>query len=101
MTVSLSPEEYVIISVFGVDKQRLVLEECVAQLEERCQIKESERVDLELKLTQVKGNLRKSLVGGALGASVINKPLGKVQKTQTLSKLHCLQNYVKSNCSNW
>ncbi|GAA6097726.1 actin filament-associated protein 1-like 1 isoform X1 [Tachysurus ichikawai] len=66
----------------ATDKQRLVLEECVAQLEERCQIKESERVDLELKLTQVKGNLRKSLVGGALGASVINKPLGKAPRTE-------------------
>lgn len=66
--------------MFGADKQRLALEECVAQLEKSCQIKESERVDLELKLTQVKENLKKSLAGGALGASVETKPLGKVWK---------------------
>ncbi|KAK2838813.1 hypothetical protein Q7C36_013627 [Tachysurus vachellii] len=78
----------------ATDKQRLVLEECVAQLEERCQIKESERVDLELKLIQVKENLRKSLVGGALGASVVTKPLGKaprteVQYTESLIPVNC------------
>ncbi|MCI4379905.1 hypothetical protein PGIGA_G00233830 [Pangasianodon gigas] len=64
----------------ATDKQRLALEERVAQLEESCQIKEGERVDLELKLTQVKENLKKSLAGGALGAPVETKPLGK--KTQ-------------------
>lgn len=31
-------------------------------------MKEGERVDLELKLTQVKENLKKSLAGGELGA---------------------------------
>lgn len=65
---------------FGAGKQRLGLEECVAQLEERCQKKEGERVDLELKLIQVKENLKKSLAGGALGAPVDTDPLGKVQK---------------------
>lgn len=66
--------------VFGPDKQWLALEECVTQLEESCQIKEGECVELELKLTQVKENLKKSLAGGTLGAPVETKPLGKVQK---------------------
>lgn len=57
----------------------------MARLEERCQIKEAERVDLELKLTQVKENLKKSLAGGALGAPVASHPLAKVQKTQFLT----------------
>lgn len=61
-----------------VDKQRLVLEEHVAVLEESCRVKESERVDLELKLTQVKENLKKSLAGGALGAPSESKPTNKV-----------------------
>ena len=60
------------------DKQRLALEERVSQLEESCRLKEGERVDLELKLTQVEENLKKSLAGGALGAPVETKPLSKV-----------------------
>lgn len=52
----------------------------MTQLEESCQIKEGECVELELKLTQVKENLKKSLAGGTLGAPVETKPLGKVQK---------------------
>lgn len=79
-------------AVFGADKQRLALEECVAQLEERCQIKESERVDLELKLTQVKENLKKSLAGGAVGAPVAPQLLGKVQNNNCC--LNC-KTYVK------
>uniref|UniRef100_A0A8C2IDP5 Actin filament-associated protein 1-like 1 n=1 Tax=Cyprinus carpio TaxID=7962 RepID=A0A8C2IDP5_CYPCA len=51
----------------ATDKQKLALEECVAQLEDSCRVKEGERVDLELKLTQVKENLKKSLAGGELG----------------------------------
>lgn len=82
-------------SVFGADKQRLALEECVTQLEESCQIKERERVDLELKLTQVKENLRKSLAGGALGAPIDTKPSGKVQKHQCC--LNCTAIKIMSN----
>ncbi|TRY88804.1 hypothetical protein DNTS_015018 [Danionella cerebrum] len=43
------------------EKQKLALEVCVSQLEESCRVKEGERVDIELKLTQVKENLKKSL----------------------------------------
>uniref|UniRef100_A0A8D0GDZ7 Actin filament-associated protein 1-like 1 n=1 Tax=Sphenodon punctatus TaxID=8508 RepID=A0A8D0GDZ7_SPHPU len=40
------------------------LEECVAALEEQCKGKEKQRVDLELKLTEVKDRLKQSLAGG-------------------------------------
>ncbi|KAF7662823.1 hypothetical protein LDENG_00226350 [Lucifuga dentata] len=56
------------------DKQKPYLNDRVAQLEEVCRGKEAERVDLELRLTLVKENLRKSLAGGALGAPVEAKP---------------------------
>lgn len=56
----------------------MALEECVAQLEDSCRVKEGERVDLELKLTQVKENLKKSLAGGDLGAPTETKPTNKV-----------------------
>ncbi|KAK3536117.1 hypothetical protein QTP70_029350 [Hemibagrus guttatus] len=80
----------------ATDKQRMTLEECVAQLEESCQIKERERVDLELKLTQVKENLRKSLAGGALGAPVDTKPSGK--KTSR-SEVPYTESTVPVNCA--
>ncbi|KAM3866579.1 actin filament-associated protein 1-like 1 [Diretmus argenteus] len=56
--------------------------ERVSQLEEACRGKEAERVDLELRLTQVKENLKKSLAGGALGAPVEAKPAAKVRNNK-------------------
>ncbi|XP_060783661.1 actin filament-associated protein 1-like 1 isoform X2 [Neoarius graeffei] len=79
----------------ATDKQRLALEEHVAQLEESCQTKEGQRVDLELKLTQVKENLKKSLAGGALGAPVETKPLGK--KTQR-TEVPYVESLIPVNC---
>uniref|UniRef100_H3DI46 Actin filament-associated protein 1-like 1 n=1 Tax=Tetraodon nigroviridis TaxID=99883 RepID=H3DI46_TETNG len=46
----------------------------VSELEDACRVKEAERVDLELQLTQVQENLKKSLAGGVLGVSVGAKP---------------------------
>lgn len=50
----------------------------VSELEDACRGKEAERVDLELQLTQVEENLKKSLAGGVLGAPVEAKPPLKV-----------------------
>lgn len=60
------------------DKQQKAMEQHLAQLEESCRQKEAERVDLELRLTEVKEKLKKSLTGGMLGAPVENKPTIKV-----------------------
>uniref|UniRef100_K7GBX3 Actin filament-associated protein 1-like 1 n=1 Tax=Pelodiscus sinensis TaxID=13735 RepID=K7GBX3_PELSI len=50
------------------------LEDRVAALEEQCKGKEEQRVDLELKLTEVKDQLKQSLAGGpALGLTVPSK----------------------------
>uniref|UniRef100_A0A8D0FUQ7 Actin filament-associated protein 1-like 1 n=1 Tax=Strix occidentalis caurina TaxID=311401 RepID=A0A8D0FUQ7_STROC len=50
------------------------LEQRVAVLEEQCREKEERRVDLELKLTEVKEQLKQSLAGGpALGLAVTSK----------------------------
>ncbi|XP_069027481.1 actin filament-associated protein 1-like 1 isoform X1 [Embiotoca jacksoni] len=59
------------------DKRKPFLNKRVAQLEEACWAKEAERVDLELRMTRVKENLKKSLAGGALGAPVEAKPPAK------------------------
>ena len=50
----------------------------VSELEDACRVKEAARVDLELQLTQVQENLKKSLAGGVLGAPVELKPPLKV-----------------------
>ncbi|KAJ7997278.1 hypothetical protein DPEC_G00227320 [Dallia pectoralis] len=57
------------------DKQQTQLEKRLAQLEESCRKKEEDRVDLELRLTGVKENLKKSLAGGVLGSPTERKPL--------------------------
>lgn len=50
------------------------LEQRVSVLEEQCRQKEERRVDLELKLTEVKERLKQSLAGGpALGLAVTGK----------------------------
>ncbi|XP_024288351.1 actin filament-associated protein 1-like 1 isoform X3 [Oncorhynchus tshawytscha] len=55
-------------------KQQKQLEKRLAQLEESCRGKEGERVDLELRLNEVKENLKKSLAGGVLGPLTESKP---------------------------
>lgn len=56
------------------ERRQPVLNKRVAELEEACRAKEAARVDLELQLTQVQENLKKSLAGGVLGAPVETKP---------------------------
>ncbi|XP_023677064.1 actin filament-associated protein 1-like 1 isoform X2 [Paramormyrops kingsleyae] len=65
-------------------KQKKILEERVAHLEEGCRGKEADRVDLELKLTEVKENLKKSLAGGVLGAAGDVKQAPKSGKAEGL-----------------
>uniref|UniRef100_A0A673XWG9 Actin filament-associated protein 1-like 1 n=1 Tax=Salmo trutta TaxID=8032 RepID=A0A673XWG9_SALTR len=55
-------------------KQQKQLEKRLAQLEESCKGKEGERVDLELRLNEVKENLKKSLAGGVLEPLTESKP---------------------------
>ncbi|XP_054834403.1 actin filament-associated protein 1-like 1 [Eublepharis macularius] len=59
------------------------LEHRVAALEEQCKANEARRVDLELKLTEVKDRLKQSLAGGpALGLTVTTKTESKETITQ-------------------
>ncbi|XP_036902224.1 actin filament-associated protein 1 isoform X2 [Sturnira hondurensis] len=52
-------------------KTQIVLEEKLKALEEECRQRESERVSLELELTEVKESLRKALAGGiTLGLAI-------------------------------
>nr|XP_061783743.1 actin filament-associated protein 1-like 1 isoform X2 [Nerophis lumbriciformis] len=66
-------------------KRAVLLNKRASQLEEACRAKEAERVDLELRLSQVKENLKKSLAGGALGAAGDAVPPVKGSKKKTLN----------------
>lgn len=57
--------------LFSGRKTLIVLEDKLKKLEEECKLKESERVTLELELTEVKENLKKALAGGiTLGLAI-------------------------------
>lgn len=67
--------------VLGLGKDLKELEHRLAVLEEQCKGNEVRRVDLELKLTEVKDRLKQSLAGGpALGLTVTSKAENKVRK---------------------
>ncbi|XP_074527791.1 actin filament-associated protein 1-like 1b [Halichoeres trimaculatus] len=55
------------------------VEQRLAKLETLCKQKEEERVELELRLTEVKENLKKSLARGALGPPTDTKIIVKAQ----------------------
>ncbi|XP_041799849.1 actin filament-associated protein 1-like 1 isoform X3 [Chelmon rostratus] len=67
----------------SAERRKSSLSKRVSQLEDACRAKEAERVDLELRLTQVQENLKKSLAGGALGAPVEAKPPVKASSKKT------------------
>lgn len=60
------------------ESRKSCLNKRVSELEDVCRVKEAERVDLELRLTQIQENVKKSLTGGVLGAPVEAKPPIKV-----------------------
>lgn len=70
--------EYFIFCADVAGSRKSALSKRVSELEDTCRVKEAERVDLELQLTQVQENLKKSLAGGVLGAPVEAKPPLKV-----------------------
>ncbi|XP_019939815.1 actin filament-associated protein 1-like 1 isoform X2 [Paralichthys olivaceus] len=78
------------------DKRKSSLNKRVSHLEEVCRAKEAERVDLELRLTQVKENLKKSQAGGALGAPVEAKP---PVKASTKKKQNIYSESLPVNCA--
>ncbi|XP_076595721.1 actin filament-associated protein 1-like 1 isoform X2 [Chaetodon auriga] len=65
------------------DRRKSSLNKRVSQLDDACRAKEAERVDLELRLTQVQENLKKSLASGVLGVPVEAKPPLKASSKKT------------------
>uniref|UniRef100_A0A3B3VUU8 Actin filament-associated protein 1-like 1 n=1 Tax=Poecilia latipinna TaxID=48699 RepID=A0A3B3VUU8_9TELE len=60
------------------------MEKRLAEIEMLCKQKEEERVELELQLTEVKENLKKSLARGAQGPAVDTKVSVKRNKTEKI-----------------
>lgn len=85
-TLTLEPHGSLWLALFHVPvlvlgKDLKELEHRVAALEEQCKANEARRVDLELKLTEVKDRLKQSLAGGpALGLTVTSKAENKVRQ---------------------
>lgn len=78
----------------GAERRKSSLNKRVSELEEACRAKEAERVDLELRLTQVQENLKKSLAGGSLGAPVEAKPPVKVYLHAEIHVHTCLRTHL-------
>ncbi|KAG8133094.1 hypothetical protein E2320_010915 [Naja naja] len=79
-------------------KSLIILEEKLKKLEEECKLKESERVSLELELTEVKENLKKALAGGiTLGLAIEPKSQSLTAQSPVL-KHQTLENSPISSC---
>ncbi|XP_062986225.1 actin filament-associated protein 1 isoform X3 [Elgaria multicarinata webbii] len=79
-------------------KTLIILEDKLKKLEDECKVKESERVSLELELTEVKENLKKALAGGiTLGLAIEPKPGASTAQSPVL-KHQTLENSPISSC---
>lgn len=62
---------FLLIKMMTGRKTQVILEDKLKKLEEECKLKEAERVNLELELTEVKESLKKALAGGiTLGLAI-------------------------------
>ncbi|XP_069059400.1 actin filament-associated protein 1 isoform X1 [Pleurodeles waltl] len=79
-------------------KTQSILEDKLKKLEEECKQKESERVSLELEITEVKENLKKALAGGiTLGLAI--EPKSETSNPQSpVFKHRTFENSPVSSC---
>uniref|UniRef100_A0A8D0DXZ0 Actin filament-associated protein 1 n=1 Tax=Salvator merianae TaxID=96440 RepID=A0A8D0DXZ0_SALMN len=75
-----------------------ILEDKLKKLEEECKLKESERVSLELELTEVKENLKKALAGGITLGLAIEPKSGNSAVQSPVLKHQTLENSPISSC---
>nr|XP_019603760.1 PREDICTED: actin filament-associated protein 1 isoform X1 [Rhinolophus sinicus] len=79
-------------------KTQLILEEKLKTLEEECKQKETERVNLELELTEVKESLRKALAGGITLGLAIEPRSGTSSPQSPVFRHRTLENSPMSSC---
>uniref|UniRef100_A0A8D3CMY3 Actin filament-associated protein 1-like 1 n=1 Tax=Scophthalmus maximus TaxID=52904 RepID=A0A8D3CMY3_SCOMX len=86
--ISLRREKKVVKEMKSDTGQSHDVEQRLAKLETLCKQKEEERVELELRLTEVKENLKKSLARGALGPPTDTKISVKAQGSKVEKVYH-------------
>ncbi|XP_074176893.1 actin filament-associated protein 1 isoform X1 [Rhinolophus sinicus] len=79
-------------------KTQLILEEKLKTLEDECKQKETERVNLELELTEVKESLRKALAGGITLGLAIEPRSGTSSPQSPVFRHRTLENSPMSSC---
>ncbi|KAM9661086.1 actin filament-associated protein 1 isoform 3-T5 [Morphnus guianensis] len=79
-------------------KTQVILEDKLKKLEEECKQKETERVNLELELTEVKESLKKALAGGITLGLAIEPKSGTSSPQSPIFKHRTLENSPISSC---
>uniref|UniRef100_A0A8D0G754 Actin filament-associated protein 1 n=1 Tax=Sphenodon punctatus TaxID=8508 RepID=A0A8D0G754_SPHPU len=79
-------------------KTQVILEDKLKKLEEECKVKEAERVNLELELTEVKESLKKALAGGITLGLAIEPKSGASSPHSPNLKHRTLENSPISSC---
>uniref|UniRef100_A0A8C0GE57 Actin filament-associated protein 1 n=1 Tax=Chelonoidis abingdonii TaxID=106734 RepID=A0A8C0GE57_CHEAB len=79
-------------------KTQVILEDKLRKLEEECKLKETERVNLELELTEVKESLKKALAGGITLGLAIEPKSGTSSPQSPIFKHRTLENSPISSC---
>nr|XP_006213086.1 actin filament-associated protein 1 isoform X1 [Vicugna pacos] len=79
-------------------KTQVILEDKLKKLEEECKQKETERVNLELELTEVKESLKKALAGGITLGLAIEPKSGTSSPQSPVFRHRTLENSPMSSC---
>ncbi|XP_051821524.1 actin filament-associated protein 1 isoform X2 [Antechinus flavipes] len=79
-------------------KTQVILEDKLKKLEEECKQKETERVNLELELTEVKESLKKALAGGITLGLAIEPKSGTSSPQSPVFRHRTLENSPISSC---
>ncbi|XP_077136208.1 actin filament-associated protein 1 isoform X3 [Ranitomeya variabilis] len=79
-------------------KSQAMLEDKFKKLEEECKVKETERVNLELELTEVKENLKKAMAGGITLGLAIEPKSGTSRSQSPVLRHRTVENSPISSC---
>ncbi|XP_058923702.1 actin filament-associated protein 1 isoform X3 [Kogia breviceps] len=79
-------------------KTQAILEEKLKKLEEECKQRETERVNLELELAEVKESLKKALAGGVTLGLAIEPRAGAASPQSPVFRHRTLENSPMSSC---
>ncbi|XP_044151839.1 actin filament-associated protein 1 isoform X1 [Bufo gargarizans] len=79
-------------------KSQAMLEDKFKKLEDECKLKEAERVNLELELTEVKENLKKAMAGGITLGLAIEPKTGTSRPQSPVLRHRTVENSPISSC---